>query len=73
MYYDIECPQCKNSIYLEVDVPNRLVYWEEACEECKYKFSSEESLKIYDNALTDCYSTLIDYAHDFSKERNCTR
>lgn len=69
MYYDIDCPKCGATIMLEVDAPERLVYWEECCEECNYKFTPAESQEIYSTALTDCYATIIDRAHDFACSR----
>lgn len=68
-YYSFECPRCKFELTAEVDIGDHMVEWGEECDECGYKFTREEILKIYDNALTDGLGTLIDYAHDALKDR----
>jgi predicted Zn-ribbon and HTH transcriptional regulator len=67
--YTIECPKCKAVIEADVDISEHIVDWAEECEECGYKFTQDEVLKIYDDALTDCLSSMIDHAHEMSKDR----
>lgn len=67
MNYSFECPKCGEEITAEVDVGEHLIEWGEECEECGYKFSHEEVLKIYEKALEDCHGFLTDWAHEMSK------
>jgi len=48
----------------EVDVGEHIVDWGEECDCCNYKFTESEVLKIYDDALADCWGSMIDHAHD---------
>jgi hypothetical protein len=71
MYYSFECPKCGDEITAEVDVGEHMVDWAEECEneKCGYKFTESEVLTIYDDALADCFGTMIDNAHDMAKDR----
>jgi len=70
MIHRFECPKCSEEITAEVDIGEHLVEWGEECEneKCGYKFTKEEVLKIYDEALTDCFSGMVDYIHDTMKD-----
>ena len=46
-----------------------MVEWGEECDECGYKFTEQETLKIYDDALADSMGTMIDNIHDRYKDR----
>jgi transposase-like protein len=62
MYYHFDCPFCHAENTAEVDVSDRMVEFEDECEHCHYNFSLSEKDKIYEDALTDGQSTLIDAA-----------
>ena len=64
MYYKFNCPACGEELSAEVFVSDHMVEWGEECdnEECGYKFSQSEVLDIYDKALEDATSSLIDNA-----------
>ena len=69
MEYAFVCPVCGEEIAAEVDVGEHIVDWSEECdnEDCGYKFTPDEILKIYEDALVDCFSTMVDRAHDLSQ------
>jgi hypothetical protein len=64
MYYEFHCPKCNEMLSAEVDVGEHIVDWGEECDCCNYKFTESEVLKIYDDALADCWGSMIDHAHD---------
>jgi hypothetical protein len=70
MYYSFNCPKCEEKITAEVDVGDHMVDWGEECEneKCGYKFTEEEVLKIYSDALEDCWGSMIDNAHERMKD-----
>lgn len=70
MTYSFKCPKCKESLFADVDVGEHMVDWSEICEnnECNYKFTSAEVLRIYDDALSDAWASMIDNAHDTVRE-----
>jgi hypothetical protein len=69
MYYTFNCPKCDGELTAEVDVGEHLVDWDEECEHCKYKFTSNEVLDIFDEALEDCHGSMCDYAVDMLGDR----
>jgi len=69
MYYSFHCPKCDEQITAEVDVGEHMVYWSEECDECGYKFTQDEILKIYSDALADCWGSMIDNAHERYKDK----
>lgn len=56
-----EC-KCGCEIEMDVDICERMVEVPEECPECNYKFSPLEQDYIYSKALTDGWSSAIDYA-----------
>ena len=64
MYYTFHCPKCNEELSAEVDVGEHLVDWNEECDNCNYKLTETEVLKIYSDALADCWGSMIDRAHD---------
>jgi len=64
MTYTFSCPKCGEEIEADVDVGEHMVDWAEECQACNQKFTEAEVEKIYSDALEDCFSTMVDDAHD---------
>ena len=64
MYYYFHCPKCDEELVAEVDIGDHMVDWSEECDICGHKFTEEEKLKVYNDALEDCFSSMIDHAHE---------
>ncbi len=71
MEYHFQCPKCGENMMAEVDVGEHLSDFSDECENptCKYKFSEAEKDKIYTDSQEDCFSSMIDYAHDLLSDR----
>jgi DNA-directed RNA polymerase subunit M/transcription elongation factor TFIIS len=69
MYYKFYCPKCNELLTAEVDVGEHMVDWSEECETCNYKFSQEEIMKIYNDALADGFGSMIDNAIEKLKDK----
>ena len=69
MTYTFSCPKCGEEIEADVDVGEHMVDWNESCEneKCNYKFTEAEVEKIYSDALEDCFSTMVDNAHELAQ------
>ena len=63
MTYHLVCPKCSETMQLEFE--DRILYFENICENCNYKFTNAEIDEIYEDALIDDVSSKIDYAVDF--------
>ena len=66
MTYAFSCPKCGEEIEADVDVGEHIVDMGDECpnDSCNYKFTEAEVEKIYSDALEDCFSTMVDDAHD---------
>lgn len=63
------CPNCKAKLNAELDVGEHILYGGEQCDECGYIFTKAEGEKIYKDALTDGFGSLIDSAEMYYKDR----
>lgn len=63
------CPKCNAELDAELDVGEHILYGGEECDECGYVFTKKEAEKIYEDALTDGFSGLIDRAEMYYKDR----
>ena len=69
MTYYFHCPKCNEQLFAEVDVGEHMVDWSEECDNCGYKFTEKETLKIFSDALADCFGSMIDNACEMYKNR----
>ena len=66
-----ECPKCGEEMSAEVDVGEHIVDFSNICENpaCLHRFTEDEKMAIYEAALEDGWSSMIDHAHDLLSDR----